>query len=135
MTVEGIGAAMVGELFLKRLQSDLKSGPNRPSPSRRKLIPKPRQPGKFRPRGVPTVRDRVVQCAVKNILEPIFEAGFWHVSYRFGPDEVASAPWSTSASACVRERRPKMVDASERPTNRSSKEISRAASTTSITSN
>ena len=34
---------------------------------------------------VPTVRDRVVQCAVKNILEPIFEAGFWHVSYGFRP--------------------------------------------------
>ena len=85
MTVAGIGVAMGMELFLEQLRSDLKSDRYKPSPSRRKLIPKPRQPGKFRPLGIPTVRDRVVQCAVKNILEPIFEAGFWHVSYGFRP--------------------------------------------------
>jgi len=85
MTVAGIRAGMGSELFLEQLQSDLKRGRYQPSPSRRKLIPKPRQPGKFRPLGIPTVRDRVVQCAVKNILEPIFEAGFWHVSYGFRP--------------------------------------------------
>jgi RNA-directed DNA polymerase len=33
----------------------------------------------------PTVTDRVVQAAVKNLLEPIFEATFWHVSYGFRP--------------------------------------------------
>ena len=85
MTVAGIRVAMGMELFLEQLHGDLKSGRYKPSPSRRKLIPKPRQPGKFRPLGIPTVRDRVVQCAVKNILEPIFEAGFWHVSYGFRP--------------------------------------------------
>jgi RNA-directed DNA polymerase len=85
MTVSGIRAGMGVELFLEQLQSDLKKGRYQPSPSRRKLIPKPRQPGKFRPLGIPTVRDRVVQCAVKNILEPIFEASFWHVSYGFRP--------------------------------------------------
>ncbi len=85
MTVAGIDVAMGMELFLEQLHGDLKSGRYKPSPSRRKLIPKPRQPGKFRPLGIPTVRDRVVQCAVKNILEPIFEAGFWHVSYGFRP--------------------------------------------------
>jgi group II intron reverse transcriptase/maturase len=85
MTVAGIRAGKGEELFLEQLQSDLKSGRYQPSPSRRKLIPKPRQPGKFRPLGIPTVRDRVVQCAVKNVLEPIFEAGFWHVSYGFRP--------------------------------------------------
>ena len=85
MTVAGIKVAMGMELFLEQLHGDLKSGRYKPSPSRRKLIPKPRQPGKFRPLGIPTVRDRVVQCAVKNILEPIFEAGFWHVSYGFRP--------------------------------------------------
>ena len=36
-------------------------------------------------RSVPTVRDRVVQGAVKNLLEPIFEANFWHISYGFRP--------------------------------------------------
>jgi RNA-directed DNA polymerase len=85
MTVPGIRAGMGVELFLEQLQSDLKKGRYQPSPSRRKLIPKSRQPGKFRPLGIPTVRDRVVQCAVKNILEPIFEASFWHVSYGFRP--------------------------------------------------
>jgi group II intron reverse transcriptase/maturase len=85
MTVAGIGVAMGMEVFLEQLHGDLKSGRYKASPSRRKLIPKPRQPGKFRPLGIPTVRDRVVQCAVKNILEPIFEAGFWHVSYGFRP--------------------------------------------------
>jgi retron-type reverse transcriptase len=35
--------------------------------------------------GIPTVRDRVVEGAVKNLLEPIFEASFWHVSYEFRP--------------------------------------------------
>jgi group II intron reverse transcriptase/maturase len=85
MTVAGIRVAMGMELFLEQLRGDLRSGQFKPSPSRRKQIPKPRQPGKFRPLGIPTVRDRVVQCAVKNILEPIFEAGFWHVSYGFRP--------------------------------------------------
>ena len=85
MTVAGIRAGMSEELFLDQLQGDLKRGRYQPSPSRRQLIPKPRQPGKFRPLGIPTVRDRVVQCAVKNVLEPIFEAGFWHVSYGFRP--------------------------------------------------
>src|SRR5260370_42344097 len=75
--------AMGMELFLEQLHGDLKSGRYKPRPSRRKLIPKPRQPGKFRPLGIPTVRDRVVQCAVKNILEPIFGAGFLDVSYGF----------------------------------------------------
>lgn len=85
MTVAGIRAAMGTELFVEQLRSDLKDGKYQPSPSRRKLIPKPGKPGKFRPLGIPTVRDRVVQCAVKNILEPIFEASFWHVSYGFRP--------------------------------------------------
>ena len=85
MTVAGIRAGIGSELFLEQLRTDLRRGQYQPSPSRRKLIPKPRQPGKFRPLGIPTVRDRVVQCAVKNILEPIFEAGFWHVSYGFRP--------------------------------------------------
>ena len=73
------------EVFLGKLRNDLRAGRYRPSPCRRKLIPKPRQPGKFRPLGIPTITDRVVQAAVKNLLEPIFEAHFWHVSYGFRP--------------------------------------------------
>ena len=71
--------------FLVALQAELRSGAYRPSPARRKLIPKAGKPGEFRPLGIPTIKDRVVQGAVRTLLEPIFEAQFWHVSYGFRP--------------------------------------------------
>lgn len=71
--------------LLAGIEADLRSGAFRPSPSRRKLIPKAGKPGEFRPLGIPTVKDRIVQAAVKFLLEPIFEAQFWHVSYGFRP--------------------------------------------------
>ena len=49
------------------------------------LIPKAGKPGDFRPLGIPTVKDRVIQAAMKQILEPIFEAGFYPTSYGFRP--------------------------------------------------
>jgi group II intron reverse transcriptase/maturase len=84
-TVGRICATTGREAFLQELRDDLRSGRYRPSPCRRKWIPKPGKPGKFRPLGIPTVTDRLVQCAIKNLLEPIFEATFWHVSYGFRP--------------------------------------------------
>ena len=84
-TVGRIRQAEGETLFLDQLRRALRSGSYRPSPCRRKLIPKPGKPGLFRPLGIPTIKDRVVQCAVKQILEPIFEAQFWHVSYGFRP--------------------------------------------------
>jgi group II intron reverse transcriptase/maturase len=84
-TVGRICAATGREAFLQELRDDLRSGRYRPSPCRRKWIPKPGKPGQFRPLGIPTVTDRLVQCAIKNLLEPIFEATFWHVSYGFRP--------------------------------------------------
>jgi retron-type reverse transcriptase len=54
MTVAGIRTAMGMDLFLEQIQCDLRSGRYKPSPSRRKLIPKPRQPGKFRANHLPT---------------------------------------------------------------------------------
>ena len=73
------------ETYLEGLREELRSGVYVPSPSRRKWIPKPGKPGEFRPLGITTLRDRIVQCAVKQIVEPLFEATFWHVSYGFRP--------------------------------------------------
>ena len=89
----GIDGVTVGRIrrdqgeaaFLTALREELRTGSFRPSPCRRRLIPKRGKPGEFRPLGIPTIRDRVVQSAVKQVVEPIFEAGFWHVSYGFRP--------------------------------------------------
>ncbi len=86
--VDGITVGHVSkraEAFIAELRAELRSGAYRPSPVRRVLIPKIGAPGKFRPLGIPTVKDRVVQAALKSILEPIFEADFFPVSYGFRP--------------------------------------------------
>jgi RNA-directed DNA polymerase len=85
ITVRHVQQRIGEQRFLEGLRTELRSGAYQPSPSRRKLIPKPGKPGQFRPLGIPTVKDRVVQGAVKALLEPIFEAQFWSVSYGFRP--------------------------------------------------
>lgn len=71
--------------FLHDLRTGLKTGAFRPLPVRERLIPKPGGAGKVRRLGIPTVADRVVQAALKLVLEPIFEADFAPVSYGFRP--------------------------------------------------
>src|SRR5919109_2571975 len=76
--------AFVGEQgFLTELRDDLKARRYRPELVREALIPK--RGGKRRRLGIATVRDRVVQAALKTVLEPILEADFKPCSYGFRP--------------------------------------------------
>lgn len=58
MTVGRIRDGIGEQRFLEGLQAELRSGAYRPSPARRKLIPKAGKPGQFRPLGIPTIKDR-----------------------------------------------------------------------------
>lgn len=69
--------------YLQELSQALKSGSYRPEPVKRVEIPK--GPGKTRPLGIPVVKDRIVQTAVKMAIEPIFEKEFEESSYGFRP--------------------------------------------------
>jgi group II intron reverse transcriptase/maturase len=79
--VEQYGVARL----LDELAEDLRGGRYRPLPARRVFIPKPGRPDERRPLSIPAVRDRVVQAAVKIVLEPIFEADMLACSYGFRP--------------------------------------------------
>jgi group II intron reverse transcriptase/maturase len=85
LTVAGIEAYVGVPGFLDDLRAALKDGSFRPLPVRERKIPKPGGSGKVRSLGIPTVADRVVQAALKLVLEPIFEADFLPVSYGFRP--------------------------------------------------
>jgi RNA-directed DNA polymerase len=74
------------EGYLKQIREELRKRTYQPNPVRKLMIPKPGKPGKFRPLGIPTVTDRIVQSALKNMLEPIFEADFYPCSYGFRPE-------------------------------------------------
>lgn len=82
-TAYSIRAELGEERFLSELRRDLKARTFRPLPVRERMIPK--SGGKRRRLGIPTVRDRVVQAALKLVLEPIFEAEFQPCSYGFRP--------------------------------------------------
>jgi len=73
--------------FLAELRSELISG--RYAPQRNRKVEIPKGNGKTRTLGIPTIRDRVVQGALKLILEPIFEADFQSGSYGYRPKRSA----------------------------------------------
>jgi RNA-directed DNA polymerase len=75
------------EAFLTQIQQELQEGRYRPQPARRVYRLKP--DGRQRPLAIPAVRDRVVQTAVKIVIEPIFEADFQPCSFGFRPKRSA----------------------------------------------
>ena len=88
--VDGLTVAQVEESigvpgFLHDLRAALRDGSFRPLPVRERKIPKSGGSGKIRKLGIPSIADRVVQAALKLVLEPVFEADFLPVSYGFRP--------------------------------------------------
>jgi RNA-directed DNA polymerase len=86
-TVAWIESRIGAEVLLRDIRTQLKARMFQPVAVRQVMIPKPN--GKLRRLGIPTVTDRVVQAALKLVLEPIFEAGFQPCWYGFRPNRRA----------------------------------------------
>jgi RNA-directed DNA polymerase len=100
ISFEAIESGEGVDTFLRELAQSLKDKTYRAQPVRRVMIPK--ADGSQRPLGIPTIRDRIAQMAVKLIIEPIFEADFCAHSYGFRPkksahdavDDIANTLWA-----------------------------------------
>jgi group II intron reverse transcriptase/maturase len=71
--------------LVDELAAELREGRYRPLPARGVLIPKPGLKDEYRPLAISAVRDRIVQAALKIVLEPVFEADFLPCSFGFRP--------------------------------------------------
>jgi len=87
VTFEAIEENDGAPTFIGELEEALRNKTYKPDPVKRVMIPK--SDGSQRPLGIPTIRDRVAQMAVKLVIEPIFEADFCATSYGFRPKKSA----------------------------------------------
>jgi len=109
VSIEQITATLEGEAaWVAAIQQSLREKTYRAQPVRRVYIPK--ADGKLRPLGIPTLVDRVVQAAVKLIVEPIFEADFEDCSHGFRPGRSAHDAMK-SVEQSIREGRNAVYDA------------------------
>jgi RNA-directed DNA polymerase len=106
VTFEAIEESGV-EGFLRQIRDELITGTYRPMRARKKEIPK--DGGKVRVLSIPAIRDRVVQGALKLILEPIFEADFQPGSYGYRPKRTAHQAVHRVAQAIV-ESKTRVID-------------------------
>jgi RNA-directed DNA polymerase len=95
------------DAFLEQIRDDLVQRTYKPLPARRQEIPK--DAGKVRVLSIPAIRDRVVQGALKLILEPIFEADFQPGSFGYRPKKTAHEAVDRVAQAIVR-RKTRVLD-------------------------
>ena len=106
VTFEAIEAHGV-EVFLEQIRDELVGRTYKPLPARRQEIPK--GGGKVRVLSIPAIRDRVVQGALKLILEPIFEADFQPGSFGYRPKKTANEAINRVAKAIL-QRKTRVID-------------------------